>query len=85
MNELSPLADAGDWRPSPAELLADAAQHHLSEAVTDGQEAARHLIALTEQVALAAPQRHRLQQLAELVSLAAAGAELLLTELQGLA
>ena len=81
MNELSPLPPAGDWHPSPAELLADAAQHHLSEAVTDGQEAARHLIALTELEALAAPQRHRLQQLAGLVNLAADGAQLLLAEL----
>ncbi len=85
MNELSPQAPAGDWRPSPAELLADAAGYHLVEAVTDGQEAARHLLALTEQEALPAPQRHRLQQLAEQLNLAAAGAELLLTELQGLA
>jgi hypothetical protein len=81
MNELSPLASAGEWRPSPAELLIDAAGYHLIEAQTDAKEAARHLTALAEHEALAAPQRHRLQQLAGLVDLAAAGAESLLGEL----
>ena len=81
MNELSPLAPAGAWHPSPAALLADAAGYHLVEAQTDAREVARHLLALTEQEALPAPQRHRLQQLAELVNLAAAGAQLLLAEL----
>ena len=59
----------------------DAAGYHLAEAQTDARQAARHLIALTEQEALPAPQRHRLQLLAELVDLAAAGAESLLAEL----
>lgn len=81
MNELSPLPPAGDWHPSPAELLADAGQHHLGEAVTDARDVARHLIALTEQEALPAPQRQRLQQLAGLANLAAAGAQQLLAEL----
>ena len=81
MHELSPLAPAGDWRPSPAQLLLDAAGYHLSEAAIDARESSRRLTALAGQGGLTAPQRRRLQQLAELANLAGDGAQQLLAEL----
>lgn len=81
MTGLSPLAPAGDWRPSPAELLAAAAGYHLREAQTDALEASRRLAAMASQQGLGADHVRRLHQLAAAAALAADGAQLLLAEL----
>lgn len=66
---------------SPADALADAAQHHLGDGQEDAREIARRLTRLATFSGLAAPQRRRLGQLAATAELIADGARQLLAEL----
>ena len=62
------------WRPSPAALLLDAAEHHCAEAQALAQEAARHLAALAQVVGITPDQARRLRSLAGCCATAAEAA-----------
>ena len=73
--QAAPVGGDISWRPSPAALLLDASQYHLSEAQALAQEAARHLQALATVVGITPDQARRLRSLAGCCATAAEAAE----------
>jgi hypothetical protein len=68
-------------RPNAAELLADASEYHLTEAVSLARDAARHLLALAATGGISPDQRRRLRNLAGGAAMVGDGAQGLVGEL----